>query len=450
MTDNVSLCLSTAFRERLNNNLLPAFAELMPTGMIEAYVKTHMPHTRDKVYTPSRTLFAMVFTGVQKDKSLQHTVNVFNEKYEEECKELQAKEARHLARAKKEDGLNLKKLGRPRLHKSRIAKSKTKALSDSTVAYSNARKRLPLELLKATFYHTNKDEENGCESWYGLHTYITDGTYVQLQDTQEIREKYPVVEGDGAYPQSLLQVFIRQGSGQLHDYATGSRKESELQLVIPMIKRMQAGDLLLADDLYNTYYHFHLIHQQSAHIIVPGKRERNYRVEKTLSPGDEIVWISKPKRRPDYVDREEWKSLPAELLLRRISYRYQTTEGMKSAVLYTTVLNEEIEKTEFVLKYTTRWEIEICIREIKTLMNLNVLRAKTPDMMEKELVAALIAYNLVRHLIQRAARKGGFPPQEDIFHRCAASNHPILLDRKGRVFHHWSTGRNKKVVEQNT
>ncbi|MDR2361558.1 MAG: transposase, partial [Prevotellaceae bacterium] len=150
---------------------------------------------------------------------------------------------------------------------------------------------------------------------------------------------------------------------------------------------------------------------------------------------------------PDYISREEWNNLPKDMLLRRISYKYPTKEGMETAVLYTTLLSERIEKTEIILKYTTRWDIEICIREVKTLMDINVLRAKTSDMLEKELAAALIAYNLVRHLIYRAAQKGDFPSKKNIFRQCSPFNHPILLDRKGRVFHHWSPGRNRKAVD---
>jgi hypothetical protein len=47
-----------------------------------------------------------------------------------------------------------------------------------------------------------------------------------------------------------------------------------------------------------TYYHFYLIGQQSAHIIVPGKRGRNYRVEKRIAEGDEIARIEKQKKCP--------------------------------------------------------------------------------------------------------------------------------------------------------
>jgi hypothetical protein len=44
------------------------------------------------------------------------------------------------------------------------------------------------------------------------------------------KRKYPASENNGAYPKTLLQVFIRQGSGQIHDYAAGNRKETDLFL----------------------------------------------------------------------------------------------------------------------------------------------------------------------------------------------------------------------------
>ena len=445
MTDNTSLSLSLAFNEQLRGNLLPAFENLLPIQAIDKYVTDHLSLTRDKVYTPARTSFSMIFTGVQEDKSLQNTVNIFNEKYESECKILKQKETDFFLRCKEEDSKKAKKSGRPREYKSKIPKSKSRELSDSTVAYNNARKRLPIELLQLIFDQTNSPCDIQEESWHGYRTYITDGTYLQLQDTEKIREKYPPMENNGMFPQALLQVFIRHGSGQIHNFELGSRKISELVLVMPMLKKMQADDLLLADDLYNTYYHFCLIQQQMAHIIVPGKRDRNYTVVKIISDGDEIVEIKKPKQKPEYVSQEDWANLPNSMLLRRISYKYQTKDGLQAAILYTTIMNEEIEKTEIILKYTTRWDIEICIREIKTLMDINVLRAKSPEMLKKELIASLIAYNFVRYIIAKSVENTVFSPQRNIFYECAPTNRTILLDKKGRVFNRWSSGRNRKT-----
>jgi hypothetical protein len=50
---------------------------------------------------------------------------------------------------------------------------------------------LPYELVKLVFDSSADFRELEKETWYGLHTYITDGTYLQLQDTQAIRSCYP-------------------------------------------------------------------------------------------------------------------------------------------------------------------------------------------------------------------------------------------------------------------
>jgi hypothetical protein len=234
--------------------------------------------------------------------------------------------------------------------------------------------------------------------------------------------------------------MIRQGSGQVSQFALGSRQESELQLVIPMIKNMEANSLLLADDLYSAYYHFCLILSQKSHIIVPGKRDRNYKVVRQINDNDQIVEIPKTSR-PEYVSKEEWGNLPQTLLMRRITYKYPTKNGMEAAILYTTILDENIKTSDIIAKYTMRWDIEISIRETKTLMDINVLRSQSREMMKKELLIALSAYNMVRRKIAESADTVGFSPQDDIFQKYAPINRTVLLDKRGRVFHRWSSGR---------
>jgi hypothetical protein len=59
--------------------------------------------------------------------------------------------------------------------------------------------------------------------------------------------------------------------------------------------------------------------------------------------------------------------------LRRIKYEYPTKEGVETAVLYTTITDESTDSASIVQKYEKRWDMEISIREIKTLMDINVL-----------------------------------------------------------------------------
>jgi hypothetical protein len=69
------------------------------------------------------------------------------------------------------------KRGCPKLYKSKTQKSKTKQLSNSTVAYNNTRKRLPIELIDEVFQTTIHWGELEKENGYGLRTYVTDGFF---------------------------------------------------------------------------------------------------------------------------------------------------------------------------------------------------------------------------------------------------------------------------------
>jgi hypothetical protein len=199
MTDNHSLSLSLAFKRQLESNLFPTFEYLLPSEAIDKYVKDSLPHTRDKVYTPWRTALSMIFTGVQEDKSLQNTVNIFNAKYESECKLLKQRETELLLESREASFQQAKKRGRPRQYLSKIPKSKSRTLSESNVAYTKARQRLPNELLRFIFEQTNSPGDIKPESWHGFRTFITDGTYCQLQDTPAIRDMYPPVENNGMF-----------------------------------------------------------------------------------------------------------------------------------------------------------------------------------------------------------------------------------------------------------
>ena len=89
---------------------------------------------------------------------------------------------------------------------SNISQRYPRELLDSTVSYNNARKRLPLELLHLIFENTNRPVDITEESWHGYRTYITDGTYLQLQDTQKIRNQYPPMENNGMFPQGFKNI----------------------------------------------------------------------------------------------------------------------------------------------------------------------------------------------------------------------------------------------------
>ena len=62
---------------------------------------------------------------------------------------------------------------------------------------------------------------------------------------------------------------------------------------------------------------------------------------------------------------------------------------------------------EIVALYIHRWEIEVRFRDIKTILGMEMLRTKSPEMIEKELLMYQIVYNLMRLIMLKAAKEHG-------------------------------------------
>jgi len=454
MTPNRSFIISLQLKELMRTDFLHKLDEDFPFDVIAKYQSGSTKVVRrDRIYNDENTILTMLITAINEDKSLKQSVNIFKEVFELKGKEIKEKELIQLQLEQAEENRSIKagatrKRGRPRLYTSLLPRSKELEISDNTAAFTKARTRLDTGLVNKVFEYSAdfKKELNG-KKWYGMSTFITDGTYFQMQDTPELREKYFVKEGDNAYPQGLLQCVLLQGSGQVYAFKIGTRHQSELELVKPLIENLPEGSLLLADDLYSTYAVFCLMQKKGCHIIVPGKRDRKYRVIKKLSKGDEIVELSKTSK-PDWLSKEEWEEFPSKIIMRRITYP-SVNDEQKECVLYTSVKDERISTSEVILKYTTRWDIEITIREIKTIMGINIARSKTQEMMKKEITVALTAYNMIRKIISKSIEQTDFSPQSNFLQECFEANQNLFVDKKGRVYHHWSPGRNGQAITTN-
>jgi Transposase DDE domain len=62
--------------------------------------------------------------------------------------------------------------------------------------------------------------------------------------------------------------------------------------------------------------------------------------------------------------------------------------------------------------YCMRWHIELDLRAIKSVLQMDMLRCKTPDMVVKEVAAHFLGYNLVRSVMAQAANNVNCMPRE--------------------------------------
>jgi Transposase DDE domain len=432
MKENTSMELTHSINKLMERDLSGIFYDYYPSELAEKHKK---PNLRDRVFNQSNTLLTMINSMVQPDKSLQNSVNIYKVVHNKNIKRLSQKEEEF---RKSEDQKENRGKGRPRKRLIKIQKSKTQEISLNTSAYAQARQRLSLDLVSEVYQKSTQIEETKHISrFYGQEVYLTDGTYLQLQDTKEINEIYYNSSKKG-YPRGLLSVIIQQGTGLVTDFELDSDKKSELELLVRMIENMKSGSLLLADDLYNCFAIFVLLKSKGVDIIVPGKRVRIYTSIKKIAKGDELVKIIGSSDNSKLY--KQLKIKDKQITMRRIELTNPNNQKEK-IVIFTSLLDSKISKEEIVLKYKSRWDIEINIREIKTILDMNIVRSKTPDMVMKEITSGFIAYNYIRRIIMKSAEESDFSPERDIFQKFYKNNTPLLVDKLGRVYSHWSPGR---------
>ena len=421
-------------------NIIGLLENEFPSSILE--YKNEGVKTRGRVFTRNNTLLTMVLTSAQQDKTLKNSVDLYyiiHQKHKGQALELLEQS---IQTQKDEDSISsVKKVGRPKKYTLQLPKSLEKDISLNTAAYSKARDRVPIELIDELLKKSRIEQaENNYTHWNGYRVFLGDGTYVQMQDKKSIREKYEVkhngVASEG-YPQGLLEVIIERGTGQLYNFKLSNRHTSELSLFYDMLDDMPQKSLLLLDDLYNCYEIISKCKRIGVDIVVPAKRERNYTLVEKLGDGDEIISISTPKNRSKWININE---KPGKIMLRRIVCK--SPEG-EDYVLFTTILDRSITKEDIQLLYLTRWDIEVGIREVKTIMDINVLRSKTPEMVLKELTISLATYNLIRRVIYASIKDLPFSPKEDFIHQYYTNNQGLLIDKKGRVYNRWSSGRRR-------
>jgi hypothetical protein len=117
------------------------------------------------------------------------------------------------------------------------------------------------------------------------------------------------------------------------------------------------------------------------------------------------------------MDQETYAAMPLALTVREVRAQI-TTPGcrVRALVVVTTLLDaEEYSAVELTDLYQERWHVELDIRAIKASLQMALLRCRTPFLLEKEILATFLGYNLVRKVSCQAALAAGKHPRQISF-----------------------------------
>jgi hypothetical protein len=156
------------------------------------------------------------------------------------------------------------------------------------------------------------------------------------------------------------------------------------------------------------------IQQQDCAFLLKVSCHPKLRVLKRLPDGSYLAEMNGKLLDPEHTTETRNAWTPKTLTVRVIAYQIP---GFRATRLVTNILESSITAKELVLQYHKRWDIELCFDEIKTHQCATLrgqmptlFRSKRPDLVEQELYAMMLLYNLIRETMLQAADRADKDP----------------------------------------
>ena len=362
-------------KEQFSQSIGLPWRDILPDSKLDALLEEAEIMYRSRVYTPVVTLWAMIHQVLSADKSLRNTVKCMT---------------------------------------TWLTAAGIEAPSSDTGAYSKARSRMPEGLLQRLVPETATAlaaTVPAARNWCGRRVKVFDGTTILMADSAANQADYPQhgnqAEGCG-FPFARVVVFFCLVTGAVVSACVAAKTTSEIVMSRLLYQELEADDVALADQAYGSYIDLALIQQQQADGVLRKHhaRKTDFRTGRKHGIGDHQVTWQKPNRCPDHMSLSEFEAIPETLQVREVRVKL-TKKGFrdKFIVIVTTLLDAERYSAQQLGKlYSCRWQAaEVNLRHLKTTLSMEMLTAKTPQMVRKELWTHLLAYNLLRSVMEQAA-----------------------------------------------
>jgi hypothetical protein len=366
------------------NDGLP-FADVLTEPRIRDALDAHGARYRDRVFDPVTTLWGFLSQVLSDDHS---------------CRDAVARIIAHRAAS----GLE--------------------ACSPDTASYCDARGRLPTAVLRTLARRTARELQAGAADewkWNGRSVFIADGSHVSMPDTPENRAAYPqpVARQPGlGFPLARVAVLLSLATGACHDLAIApyaGKGTGETTLLRAMYDALKPGDVIVADALFDNDFLAGEPRERGLELVARVQAERvGTRTVEARPDGDIIPW--RRPNKPRGMSGEEYRRYPKGLRMRPVTVDARDREDRAGVFrVVTTILDAAIDGGQIGDLYERRWSGEVDLGALEATMQMDVLRCKAPEMVEKEIWTHLSAYNLLRTVMAIAAAGVGIEPRRVSF-----------------------------------
>ncbi len=371
VSDQVKRC-----RARFAQSVGAVLGEILPAALLKQWVAEEAGQYRERIYSPVRTLMLFLEQVLSADHS---------------CQDAAARGvSAQVALGQKPSSLN-------------------------NASYCDARQRLPLGLPTrlAREVGVRLTEQQPVEwLWRGRQVKLVDGTTVSMPDTTDNQASFPqsrVQKAGLGFPLARLVAIVSLSCAAVLDWGLGAcegKQTGETALLWDLAKSFKRGDVVIADRCYAGYFMIALFVILGVDVVIRQHQQRrtDFRRGTRLGKRDHLVVWERPQR-PAWMDQATYESMPVTLTMRETRISDWT--------LATTLIDaSDVSKAELLNMYQLRWHVELDLRSIKDVMQMGVLRCKSPEMVKKEIATHLAAYNLVRAVMAQAAYLGKVLPRQ--------------------------------------
>lgn len=291
-------------------------------------------------------------------------------------------------------------------------------ISPRTGGYCQARQKMPKMVVeRVTDEIVEQLRQQISEPFPGLDraVFLLDGSTLQLEHSRDLVQSYPPggnQHGPNHWPMLRIVALHDVGSGLAQRPCwgplNGPQAVSEQALAEKAIEQLPTGAVVMGDRNFGVFSMAYAAEERKHPVVL---RLTDVRARKLVGDISQtgvypVVW--KPSR---WDGKKQQRAWPPEAAVKGwlIAWRIGRGKSKSWLYLFTTL---ELSAEQVVKLYGRRWNIETDLRSLKRTVRLHHLTCKTVDIMEKELLVAVSAYNLVRAVMCLAARRTGVDPRQ--------------------------------------
>ncbi len=287
--------------------------------------------------------------------------------------------------------------------------------TEDTGDYCRARAKLKEAALHELACHVAEETERQADSkWLfkGRHAKLVDGFTFTMPDTPENQAEYPQPDGQEAgcgFPIARCVAIVSLATACVTDLSIApytGKETGESALLRQLLGKFCPGDIAVMDRHYCSYMMIAFLLGVGTDVCCSKhySRKTDFRRGRRLGKFDHIIIWTRP-RRPEWMDLETYQQIPKTIELREIRYSvYEPGFRTQKMTVITSLTDPQAYSLEDIAElYGFRWNIELDIRSIKSNLNLDKVRCKSPEMVRRELWITTLAYNLIRSTAAAAA-----------------------------------------------